>query len=370
MPLSFLNCALLALPLAVIGCSEVAPEPKVEAYVTNAEYVLERLEVAKTSGVAFQVKPIRNTACKYMYLEIGKKSAEGSWETTNTDYPGKDNRNNFGETVLEDQIHFMEVDGFGEFGVLALGCAPYGEELQVIRAFLASFKVEYGKLNYIGEIALVPAGQGGGKFAHIKVEDRSEFGLNQIQSKLPALGAYFQSNVMEKFVPELSPETQAAFDEFAKRQKAEKKKQEFLKKEMEKAKPVIEARQLVLESILRAEEALDLWDANNGYPRSGMSDMKLAERRVLKRKRGILYVRLDKYDEMLETDMPYDAMLEYMELHVAADQAREALRDKFPSSTNLSGIKESPESPEFVALKAQSRAANKAKRDFAKLYDL
>lgn len=185
--------ALITLVATLTTCSEFETNTEfvVEPYVTNAEYFLDRIESGESSGVAFQVKPTHRKACKSMYIEIGKQNAEGFWETTNTLYPGKDSRDNFGQTVINDQIHFAEVDGEGQFSVLALGCEPYGDTLKVTKGLIATFNIDFGKLNYIGEVALMTTGIASRRFADIKFADRSEFALTQIQSQLPALERHF-----------------------------------------------------------------------------------------------------------------------------------------------------------------------------------
>jgi hypothetical protein len=209
----------LPIPLLfTLACSQqVEPPPEVEAYVTNAEYVLGAINTNKTSAVAFQVKPIRTTACEHMYIEFGQKNAEGQWEATNVAFPGKDRRNNFGQDKLSDQIHFVEVDGEGEFGIIAFGCKPYGGDLKTYSGLMAEFNVDYGRLNYIGEVALLPAGD---DFATVYVVNRSKFAKEQIKLQVPELGLFFQENITERYVPQLSKEQKATLAAMDARKKA------------------------------------------------------------------------------------------------------------------------------------------------------
>jgi len=207
---------LLCLP----ACTESVDKKEITeapVYVTNAQYVLNSLKDNNSSAVAFQVKPVRSTACEHMYIEFGKKNAQGEWSPTNILYPGKDSRESFGKDILNDQIHFAEVGAAGEYGVIAFGCKPYGRDLKTHRGLMAEFKVEHGKLNYVGEVTLLPAGT---DFATVYVVNRSKFAREQIKVQLPELEQYFHENIMEMYLPKLSKEQQAALDEFEARKKA------------------------------------------------------------------------------------------------------------------------------------------------------
>lgn len=184
---------LLCIGLAT-ACTDSSPETKTDTFVTNAEYALRALDNESATVVAFQVKPIRQTACEYMHIELGGLNTAGQWVVTRALTPGKDERNNFGQYNLENQIHFSDVDGVGQFGVLGLGCKPSNEDIKITRGLMATFEVEQGKLNYIGELALTPVGTG---FVKYDVTDRSDYALKQIQEQLPALEIYFKSNIMK-----------------------------------------------------------------------------------------------------------------------------------------------------------------------------
>ena len=205
----------------LVACSDSTQVKDVEqpkpAFVTNAEYALESIELKKASIIAFHVKPKTSAACKHMYIEFGQKNADGNWDTTNIMYPGKDPRNNFGQQNIQNQIHFAEVDGVGEYGIVALGCKPYGEELKIYRELLAKFEVESGRLNYIGEAVLLPVRT---DFATVHVVNRAEFAKEQIREQLPKLEQAFQEQIMERYIPELSKEQQEIINAIEARNKA------------------------------------------------------------------------------------------------------------------------------------------------------
>lgn len=210
----------MCLFLFVSACSQSGDKEQVSKtpeYVTNAEHVLKTLSANRNSAIAFQVKPERSTACEHMYIEFGKKDDQGEWSPTNILYPGKDSREAFGKDKLNDQIHFAEVGGADEYGVIAFGCKPYGRELKTYRGLMAEFRVDHGKLNYIGEVTLLPAGT---DFATVYVVNRSKFAREQVEVQLPELEPYFHENIMEGYIPQLSKEQQAALDEFDARKKA------------------------------------------------------------------------------------------------------------------------------------------------------
>lgn len=353
----------LILMSGMAACSDTPQKTIEKPYVTNAEYVLERIESAKTSAVAFQVKPVRKTACKYMYVEIGKQNADGKWARTNILYPGKDTRNNFGQNDLKDQVHFAEVDGVGKFGVLALGCEPYGGQLQAIRGLLATFDVEYGKLNYIGELALVPLKGSAERFSNIEVADRQTFAQEQIQLQLPALEPYFHANVSEKFVVKLSPERQAELD----RMTAELKK---IDKRFENTKRVIEARNALAREIKKSLDVLDLWDEKNGYPQKDLSERKLAEREALRRVSGGLTLKVKRYDDWIDRDIDFDLTEKYMQLEKIAERENKKFRAKYPLDWKTRISKEDIKNPEFKALSEAAWAADSALAEFAELHDL
>lgn len=220
MPIRFSYLLCLVLFLFSSACSQSGDNQEISkppAYVTNAEYVLQSLNSKEITAIAFQVKPVRSTACEHMYIEFGKKNAQGEWLTTNILYPGKNSREAFGAEKLNNQIHFAEVDGAGEYGVIAFGCKPYGRELKTHKGLMAEFKVDHGKLNYIGEVTLLPAGT---NFATVYVVNRSKFAREKIEAQMPELKPYFHENIMEGYIPQLSKEQQAALDAFEARKKA------------------------------------------------------------------------------------------------------------------------------------------------------
>lgn len=347
------------------ACSEQGPASKADTYVTNAEYVLERIEQDSAATIAFQVNPVRKTACEYMYLEIGKKSENGQWATSNRLHPGKDARNKFGQNDLKDQVHFAEVNGEGEYGVLALGCKPYGRELNAIRGLIATFDVEPGKLNYIGEVALAPVVMNRREFSKVEIADRTEFALEQIQTQLPALATHFHPNMMKKFEVEISPEQRAKMDNAAKELEEIRKKSQL---RMENANRIIEARNRLVPELKTAIEALDAWDEANGYPKKQMTDRQYDERRKFVRAAGSLTLKIEKYDDWIERDISFPLTQQYMKLERSADRASRLYTSTYPDVTNLS--REDMKHPEFQKLLNATVDADAALSEFAKRHGL
>lgn len=269
------------------ACSESVEKKeiaKAPVYVTNAQHVLNSLKDNKSSAVAFQVKPVRSTACEHMYIELGKKNAQGEWSLTNVMFPGKDVRDNFGQDELANQTHFAEVDGEGDYGVIGLGCKPYGREVKIYKGLFATFKVMENRLNYIGEIALIPTGS---DFATVYIVNGTDFTKDQIRVQMPELEPFLHESIMEKYVPKLSKEQQAALDGFEARKKA--------------MRPVFEMRkQVVVEYNLAAKEWNDWLDKYGG--RDNENKTTDAERKSLKifKRMEALEDRIDLYDTFIE----------------------------------------------------------------------
>lgn len=192
------------------ACSPSQPQSaQTPAYVTNAEHILKVLTVDKSTAVSFFMRPVRSTACEYMFVEIGRKAENGQYETTNVLYPGRDRRDNFGQDQLENQLQFLEVDKPGEYGITAWGCKPYNLDMEGTVGLIATFDVAYGKLNYIGELGY---SEGAQNIMIFEVGDRTEFALSQIRAQLPELEPYFQTSLMEKYVLKLTEEQKAELE--------------------------------------------------------------------------------------------------------------------------------------------------------------
>jgi len=312
---------LLTSLLGIAACSqqvETAPEPVVKPYVTNAEYVLEAIAKNKTSAVAFQVKPIRSSACEYMYLELGQKNAEEQWEVTNAVFPGKNALDNFGQDKLEDQIHFAEVDGVGEFGVIALGCKPYGRDMRAFRGLFGTFQVDYGRVNYIGEITLIPQGK---DYSTVEMSDRSIFAKAQIETQLPELGEFFQENFAEKYVPKLSKQQQAALDGMAARAK--------------ELQPILDIRNKVANELTAANRDWSNWRAEYGYTSDEIpKEVKFEYKKIVSR-RAALQSKLELYDKFIDEGRSLSYVKRYSRLLNDYEQKRDKyhaeIGDKFPS---------------------------------------
>ncbi|MDB2437191.1 hypothetical protein N9W89_00625 [Hellea sp.] len=311
---------LLLIPVLIaVGCSqqvEAPPGPK--PYVTNAAYVLDAMKNNKTSAVAFQVKPIRTTACESMYIEFGQQNSEGQWDVTNAVFPGKNSLDNFGQDKLMDQIHFVEVDGQGEFGVLAFGCKPYGQELKTYRGLQATFTVDYGRLNYIGELALIPEGR---EFSTVEVANRTEFAKKQIQAQLPDLEPFFQENIMEKYVPKLSKELQAALDAMDAQTKA--------------LQPLLNLRNAVARDLNSVNTELHNWKVTYGYVDANTPRDVEKKFKLIIRKKGALKAKLALHDTFIDEGRNLRYVKRYMFLlddyEKKQEKYRAELGDKFPS---------------------------------------
>ncbi len=301
MPSKFASSLTLCLVSFFSACSEPSPKAEISkppAYVTNAEHVLTSLNSNKASAVAFQVKPVRSTACEHMYIEFGKKDAQGGWSLTNVMYPGKDVRDNFGQDELNDQIHFAEIDGPGEFGIIAFGCKPYGQDLKTYKGLMAEFKVDHGKLNYVGEVTLLPAGA---DFSTVYVVNRSKFARDQIAVQLPELEPYFHENIMEMYLPKLSKEQQAALDDFEVRKKA--------------LQPIFDMRNRVKDdynlSVRQWNDYLNKYGGPNNKNKTAESDRKSLE--IFKRKEA-LEVRLKLHDKFIDEGRSLKYVRKYISL--------------------------------------------------------
>lgn len=178
-------------------------------YVTNAEHVLKVLTFDKSTAVSFFIKPVRTTACEYMFVEIGRQGEDGRFETTNVLFPGRSKRENFGQDQLRNQLQFFEVSKPGTYGITGWGCKPYNLDMQGTRGLIATFTVDYGKLNYIGELAYTEETQDSVIF---EVGDRADFALEQIRALQPQLEPFFHPMPMKKYVLEFSEEEEAAFE--------------------------------------------------------------------------------------------------------------------------------------------------------------
>jgi len=336
--------------LGIAACSqqvETIPEPVVKPYVTNAEYILDAIATNKTSGVAFQVKPIRSSACEHMYLEFGQKNAEGQWSVTNAVFPGKNVLDNFGQDKLEDQIHFSEVNGVGEFGVIALGCKPYGREMRTYKGLFATFEVDYGRLNYIGEISLIPRGN---NFSAVEVADRTEFATEQIQARLPALNQYFQENIMEKYEVKISPERQAKLDE--------------LDKKIAKLKTISEAQKKVVDEHNSYLAHLESWEQTQGYPEKELSKTLERKRKNKVGQLSYLSKKVDLYNKFIKEDRSLTYIERYIVLYDNVEKHRKILRAKY--SIDWSFSKDKPKEPERKRLEDNYYAARDALTAFEK----
>lgn len=351
----------LLLICGIAACSENGQKTKKNNYVTNAEFVLERIEEADASAVAFQVKPVRQTACEHMYIEFGKQNAEGQWSRTNYLNPGKDKRNNFGQVSLANQIHFAELDGGGEYGVLAIGCKPYNDELMIVPGLRTTFEVKPGKLNYIGEIALLPVGGRNSNFFKVEIADRTNFALEQIQSQLPELETHFQSNLMEEYVKELSPEVQAEIE----------KAVETARNKANSANQMRGLRNRLVEDAAQAKLDLFIWKEANGEDRSRLTDAQNTVLRQLERNHAHKTAKIRRFDIWIARGKDSSTVQKYFALQASHEQARKNLYKKFPEKP-LSQMMSDPDfmNPERLKLTEALSVAREAMQAYEKKHGL
>ncbi|MEP3890478.1 MAG: hypothetical protein ABJN69_08410 [Hellea sp.] len=298
------------------GCSDMgsqknSPKPK---HVTNAEHVLKGLEVSKTSAVVFQVKPIRTTACEYMYIEFGQQDSEGEWiYRTHSISPGRDARESFGQQNLKDQLHFAEFETSGEFGVLALGCKPYGKDLMTTRKLLATFDVDDGKLNYIGEIALIPKSY---RFFDVEVDQRTDFALEQIKAQMPELEAYFHRNIMTKFSVKLSPE--------------QKDRKEQIYARARQFEQLLKVRDSIVREHDKVRGEMKAWEALHGYVKVDAPDAVKIERNKILLKASYLKNKVALYDRSVAESRSSAYVDEYVKLYDKLEAQRRIYFTKYP----------------------------------------
>lgn len=313
------------------ACSESVEKKeiaKAPVYVTNAQHVLNSLKNNKSSAVAFQVKPVRSTACEHMYIELGKKNAQGEWSLTNVMFPGKDVRDNFGQDELANQTHFAEVDGEGDYGVIGLGCKPYGREVKIYKGLFATFKVMENRLNYIGEIALIPTGS---DFATVYIVNGTDFTEKQIRLQMPELEPFFNETIMEKYVPQISKEQQAALD--------------AIDAEMKAVQPLLDMRnQVVSELNVVIKEWNNFIDIHGERSRADAAPEVKREFSRIFRKKRVLEAQLELHDKFIKQRRSAKYVKKYMSLHTDYEAKKEAYyvakRDKSISESERSDKEE------------------------------
>jgi len=348
----------------IAACSDLGEANKTPDYVTNAEYVLERIEVGNSTAIAFQVKPPNPAACEHMFMRIGKKDAAGEWQTTNEVFPGKDKRDNFGQYQLSNQIHFAEVDNDGEFGVIALGCKAPGKQLIAIQGLQATFEITPDKLNYIGEIALVSIGSVHNQsFFLVNVTDRTDFARQQLETQLPALDVHFQANIAQtkKHFLDLPPDAQADLEKITERAQQKRDNRRLL----------INARAEFNETVAQARLEKAHWERANGTNRHRHTDQQTAERRALNDNVRRLQSKLYRFDDWISRDIDFAIIQKYLALEKSSRQAQKTYHDKYPPlplSQILTG--ETSSSPERDRLRKRYIETGKAYRDFEEKHDL
>ncbi len=307
-------CALSAL----VGCSDNDKRntPAKPVHVTNAELALKSLAAGGAPAIVFHVKPIRSTACEYMYVEFGQQSADGEWDyRTHSISPGQDNRENFGQQSLKDQLHFAEFSQPGEYGILKLGCRPYGADrvLEYSRGLQGTFNVEAGKLNYIGELALVPKGYAS---FEASIENRSDFAIEQIESRLPGLSKFFHESIVDKTSTELSPEQKA--------RKAE------IYANLNRFQTLGEARNKVVKEHDKARAEYKVWKDKYSYVRvNAPNDVKIEHNNILI-KADYLAKKVALYDRFIIEKRSEAYIREYIRLYDSLENHYLAFFKEFP----------------------------------------
>jgi len=301
-----------------VSCSDSdkSKTPAKPNHVTNAELALKSLEAGRAPAIVFHVKPIRSSACEYMYVEFGQQSDDGVWDyRTHSVSPGQDNRENFGQQNLKDQLHFAEVSQPGEYGVLKLGCKPYGADRvqEFSRGLQGTFNVEAGKLNYIGELALVPKGYA--SFEAL-IENRSAYAVEQIEAKLPSLSQFFHQSIVDKTGIELSPEQKA--------RKAE------IYANLNRFQTLGEARNKVVKEHDRARAEYKVWKDKHNYVRvNAPDDVKIEHNNILM-KADYLAKKVALYDRFIIERRPDVYISEYIRLYDSLENHYIAFFKEFP----------------------------------------
>ena len=303
---------------ALISCSDndknkTSVKP---VHVTNAELALKNLEAGEASAVVFHVKPIRSTACEYMYVEFGQQSADSAWDyRTHSISPGQDNRENFGQQSLEDQLHFAAFFQPGEYGILKLGCKPYGAERvrDYSRGLQGTFTVEAGKLNYIGELALVPKGYA--SFEAL-IENRSDFAVEQIEARLPGLSKFFHESIVDRTGTDLSPEQKA--------RKAE------IYANLNRFQTLGEARKKVVKEHDKARVEYKVWKDKHSYVRVNAPDNVKIEHNNILMKADYLAKKVALYDRFIVERRPDVYISEYIRLYDSLENHYLAFFKEFP----------------------------------------
>lgn len=302
----------------VLGCSDLktesaAPKP---VHVTNAEQALRGLVTDGTSAVVFHVKPIRSTACEYMYIEFGQQSSDGEWDyRTHSISPGQDDRETFGQQDLKDQLHFAEVLKPGEYGVLALGCKPYGADRmkRIKRGFSGTFNIEKGKLNYIGELSLIPRGYAS---FDVDVENRSGFASGQIGLRMPGLSTFFHESIVEKTSTQLSPKQKARKDE--------------IHANLNRFQTLVETRNKVVKEHDKARAEYKSWKAKHSYVRVNAPDEVKIEHNNILMKADYLAKKVALYERFIIEKRSDAYISEYIRLYDNLENHYRAFYKKFP----------------------------------------
>jgi len=361
MPLSNHKLLSLLFIFGITACSDTGATNKTEAHVTNAESVLNSLETENATAIAFHVKPNNAATCKTMYIEFGKKDAEGKWPSILSSNPGKDKNENFGQFQLSNQIHFLEIEAGGEFGVTALGCKPHNKRPIMIEGLFATFEVTPEKLNYIGEIALIPSGESQGQsLFRVNVTDRGDFALNQIRTQLPRLETYFQFNTMEKYVEELPPELLANLKEL----------DEVVRNTTEKTHKIKAARNQLIDEVAMAHLEFEIWKDENGHDRRRLTEAQRVTYEQLDNDLMWARSKIYLFDLWVRHGKSYTEIQNFMTLVTDENHARKIYDTKFPSKS-FSELSESElNDPERIRLSEALTKARDARSAYEKIHGL
>lgn len=321
----------LALLMAVVflsACGDAA-KPEMEAvqdtYVTNAEYVLGKIQDEGAAGIVLHLKPRVKTSCAYMYAEISHRAGpDEPWEVIAAMWPGKNPKEKYGERFIENQMYFMALTTEGPHALTAFGCKPVNGESQVVRGVFSIFTPEPGKLSYLGEVGPWDTRK---MFLKVDFADRRDMALEKVTHINPELASYFTPAVMEKYVRKLTPEEEASLNASRQIVKDLKIKQDVRRNAVSRYN---EAR----------DSYLTLKAVYGGTSSKLLSPDAQAERDMLIRNMTVYNASIEKIDQMIASRKSGAQIQKYAALQKAYDAAAEeyeAYRKQVPPSVRIKG---------------------------------
>lgn len=167
--------------------------PEVANVLSPAEATLKGIIDDKATGIVFTISPHRRTSCKSMDVEVSRKDAsDGYWVPIETISASYDYMNPSKAVRIENQIHYGIIQNSGDFGITSVTCHPFEGEPIEWRQLVATFKPEYGKLNYLGNIRQHSLSKQTYIYA---LEDAYDTVGLAVGNENPSLFSYLQSNL-------------------------------------------------------------------------------------------------------------------------------------------------------------------------------